>query len=175
MGYSEILLEENPYGYNPRGWYGSSRRHSRAAKKGHRRNNPMAKMPTTLKGFYQGVSPMDAAWALGGFAGSAMLPGMIIKDAVTTGQKLGKFVLALGSAGVVGLAGKSFGRSAGQAAIAGGLAGALAQGLAAFTNIQIGTIGNPRPARVNRRPIGTSTVVSPSFTREGETVSLITP
>jgi len=130
MGYSEILLQENPYR--------RKRRRSRS------RRNPAAAlaMPKGLAEFWQGISPMDAGLALGGFAGAIMLPGMIIKDAATRGQKFGKFLLALGSAGLVGLAAKSLGGVSGaRAAVAGGMAGALSQGLAAFTDIEIGRSG----------------------------------
>lgn len=153
MGYQEILLEENP-----RGWYGASKAHSRAAKKGWGRRNPVSNprvkagalaMPTSIDQFFAGVSPMDAAWAVGGFAGAIMLPGAIIRVADTTGQRVGKFLLALGSAGVVGLAAKSVGGvSAARAAVAGGMAGALSQALSSLGVV----IGSP----IRQLPAGRS-------------------
>ena len=140
MGYSEILLEENP------------RRRRRKT-----RRNPAAvmAMPKGLTEFWQGISPVDAGCALGGFAGAIMLPGVIIKDAATRGQKFGKFLLALGSAGIVGLAAKSVGGVSGaRAAVAGGMAGALSQGLAAFTDIEIGKSGSRMLARGTRPGVG---------------------
>ena len=158
---SEILLEENPYR--------SRRRRSR--------RNPTGSiaMPKNVKSFFQGVSFMDAGLALGGFAGATMLPGIIVKGpADTTGKKVGKVLLAFGSTGIVGLAAKSVGGMSGaQAAVAGGLAGALAQSLSAFAGVNIGTRALPVGRPIRR--IGNSTVVSPSMTREGETVSMITP
>jgi len=132
-------------------------------------------MPKGVGEFFQGVSVMDAGASLAGFAGAVMLPGAIIKVADTTGKKIGKFSLALGSAGIVGLAAKTVGgMSAARAAVAGGLAGALAQALSSFAGVEIGKgtmLGSSRPIR----RLGTSTVVSPSMTRAEETVSLITP
>jgi len=136
MAYNEILLQENPY----------RRRRRRSRSK----RNPAAvlAMPKGLEDFFQGISPMDAGLALGGFAGSIMLPGVIIKDAVTRGQKFGKVLLALGSAGLVGLAAKSVGGSSGaRAAVAGGMAAALSQALTAFTDIEI---GRPGPRMLGR-------------------------
>lgn len=159
--YSEILLEENPYMYrNP------SRRK--------RRKNPIAN-PTAALGsvedFFQGIKPMDAGCAVAGFAGATMLPGLLVKDANTTGKKVGKLFLALGSAGLVGLAAKSVGGMSGaRAAVAGGMAGALAQAFSGFFGVSIGT---PQLGAIRR--IGSSTMASPAYSREGETVSLITP
>ena len=131
-------------------------------------------MPKSMNQFFQGVGAMDALMALGGFAGAIMLPGAVIKVADTTGKKVGKLLLALGSTGVVGLAAKSIsGISGARAAVAGGMAGSLAQSLAAFTDIQIGRQRLLGPGIKKR--IGESRVVSPAFSREGETVSLITP
>lgn len=139
MPFSEILLLENPRG---RGWYGEPYRHRVAAQRGRRLKNPMTNalaMPKSLKGFYQGVSPMDAGLALGGFAAATMVPGMIVKDVSTTGKKVLKLIVALGMTGVVGMIAKSVGKDAGaKAAIAGGLAGSLAQALGMFAGVQIG-------------------------------------
>ena len=167
MGYRDILLEENPYFYNP------TRKRSKK-----RRKNPMGtitnpKLPANVNKFFQGVSPMDAVCALGGFAGASMIPGLIVKDTATGGKKVGKLLLAFGSTGVVGMAAKSVGGMDGaRAAVAGGLAGTLAQAIGMFTTIQI---GRPSISAGSHRRIGASTVVSPSYSREGETVSIITP
>ena len=84
------------------------------------------------------------------------------------GQKLLKLAVSLGAAMAAGALGRSMiSPSAGKSAIIGGVAGTAAQALGMFTNIKI---GNPAPRR-----FGATTTVSPSFTREGETVSVIEP
>ena len=55
--------------------------------------------------------------------------------------------------------------------MAGGLAGTLQQALAAFDILKI---GQPRRLSSPRR-VGETTLVSPSPTREGETVNVIMP
>lgn len=126
------------------------------------RKNPIG---AVTKEWFGGLDMMDMGAALGGLAASTMLPGMIIKTADTTGQKLLKTGVALACAIGAGFVFRNVSPSAGKYAIAGGVAGALAQALGAFTGIQIG-----RP-----RSIRTSTIVSPAYSREQENVSLITP
>ncbi len=119
------------------------------------------------KEWFGGLDLMDMGAALGGLAAATMLPGMVIKTTETTGQKLLKTGVAFACAIGAGFVFRNVSPTAGKYAIAGGVAGALAQALGAFTGI---TIGRPSPRR-----IGTSTMVSPSFSREQESVQLITP
>ena len=114
----------------------------------------------------QGVDLMDAGAALGGLAASTMLPGMIVRTADTMGQKIWKLVVCLGATVGAGMVLRNVSPGAGKMAVAGGLAGTLSQALSMFTNVKIGQPG---------RSIRTSTVVSPSYSREQETVQLITP
>ena len=176
-----LLLEENPsFGWgrrkmsNPAGFdeygnpiYFGSRRARRRGRRGSR--NPIAALG--LKQWTQGVSAMDAVAAVGGLAAATMLPGMFIRTApTTTGGKLGKVLVSLVCAFGAGYLARNLGPRAGQAAIIGGLAGTATQALSAFTTIKIGS-GGP----VIRRAIGEPITVSPSFTREGETVGVLTP
>jgi len=165
MRYNDIFLEENPFN--------SYYRNPKRRKRRNTMKNP--KMPKNVHQFFQGLDAMDAVSALAGFAGASMLPGLIVKTADTNGKKVGKLLLAAGSTGIVGAAAKSItgSMSGAQAAVAGGLAGTLAQAIGMFTSV---TIGNKALASGHAtRRIGTSTVVSPSYSREGETVNLITP
>lgn len=133
------------------------------------RGGKMSKNPlgvaTLQREWLGGMDMMDMGAALGGLASSTMLPGMLIKDTTTTGNKILKAVVAFACAAGAGFVFRNVSPSAGKYAIAGGVAGALAQTIGAFTNVKI---GNPRMLR-------TSTVVSPSFNREQESVQLITP
>ena len=164
----ELMLLENP-GFNSFGMMNPRRR---------RRRNPVARsrslaLPSTMRGWTQGVDLMDAGAAVGGLAASTMIPGMIVKDATTIGGKLTKLAVSLGSALGAGALGKTMiSPSAGKAAIIGGVAGTAAQALGMFTNIQIGEQSSTR--RVIRR-IGDTMEVSPASTREGERVSIIEP
>lgn len=120
----DILLEENP-------------RRKRS------RRNPPSIMPKSLSGLFQGVGIEEGAAAIGGLAAATMLPGYIVKleagaTELTTTQKLLKFGVALGAAGLAGMIGKSVSARMAQFAVAGGLAGAGAQAIGAFTDIKIG-------------------------------------
>lgn len=163
-----LLLEENPAMYefyaNPR------RRHHK------RSRNPVARGLTSVRSWTQGVDMMDIAAGTAGFAAAAMLPGIFIKDTTTTMQKWLKIGAAAASAVVVGMLVKRFmSPSAGKAAVIGGLAGTASQ---AINLLRPGTIGSRTALLPAGRPMsrtGASTVVSPSFNREGETVQLIIP
>ncbi|MFA5416765.1 MAG: hypothetical protein WC295_14840, partial [Methanoregula sp.] len=157
---SEVLLMENP----------------RRKRRRSRRNpvsvmNPLAVQ--NLKDFYQGVSPMNAVAAVAGLAGATMLPGLVVRNTATSTGKALKIVVALGTAGVMGLAARALTNDKGnaQAAVLGGMAGALTQVIATYTGI---SIGNRRMIGASRR-VGNARVVSPGMRRESETVSLITP
>lgn len=129
------------------------------------RRNPNGVRDIT-KEWFAGMNFMDMGAALGGLASSTMLPGIFIKTADTTGQKLLKVLVSFACAAGAGFVFRNVSPAAGKYAVAGGVAGALAQTLGAFTTVQIGRPG---------RSIRTSTVVSPSASREQETVQLITP
>lgn len=88
---------------------------------------------------------MEAGAALGGLAAATMVPGLVVKTADTTGQKLLKVIVSLGATAAAGYAFKQVNATAGKMAVAGGLAGTLTQALAMFTNIKIGG----QPARVS--------------------------
>jgi len=115
--------------------------------------------------WFQGVDLMEAGAALGGLAMSTMLPGMFVKDTVTTTQKWLKIGASALSAVGAGWIFQNVSPTAGKYAVAGGLAGTLQQALSAFGVITIGA----------QRRLKGSTVVSPSFSREQESVQLITP
>ena len=123
------------------------------------------------KQWFAGLDIMDMGAALGGLASSTMIPGMIVPSAVTMGQKIWKAVLAFGCAAGAGFVFQNVSSSAGKMAVAGGVAGALAQTIGAFTGV---SIGQPRRLSSSRR-LGETTLVSPSPTREGETVNVIMP
>lgn len=161
---SEILLQENP---------------RRRRRKARRRNptkgivrNPIATQ--NIRDFYQGVSPSDAMFAVGGLAGTTVLPGMVVRNTASRTNKVIKGAVALGTAGVMGLAARALTNDKGnaQAAVIGGMSGALAQIIGAWSGVQIGgksLIGG------GKRKVGNARVVSPGVRRESETVSLITP
>ena len=160
------MLLENPYG----------RRHRR-----HRRNPARAlALPGTVREWTQGVDLMDAGCAVGGLAAATMLPAMLIKPSagateLTMMQKFLKLAASIGAAFGAGAMGKAMiSPKAGKAAVIGGIAGAASQAIGMFTSFKIGdrrTLASPYPGR----RIGSSTVVSPSTTRESETVSVIEP
>ena len=127
-------------------------------------------MRTISRQWFAGVDMMDAGAALGGLAASTMLPGMFVRDPVTLGQKWMKILAAFGAAVGAGFVFQNISATAGKYAVAGGLAGALQQTLAAFTNIKIG-----QPMRHLSRGMGETTLVSPSFARGSEQVSVIEP
>ena len=174
----ELLLEENPRlgrskrMSNPAGFdeygnpiYFGGRRARRRGRRSYR--NPIAALG--LRQWTQGVSAMDAVAAVGGLAAATMLPGMIIRTPpTTTGGKLVKVLVSLVAAFGAGYVARNLGQRAGQAAIIGGLAGTATQALSAFTTVRIGS-GSIR------RAIGEPITVSPSYTREGETVGVLTP
>lgn len=133
---------------------------------GGKMRNPL-NVGTLQKEWLGGMDAMDMGAALGGLAASTMLPGMLIKDTSTTTKKLLKATVAFACAAGAGFVFRNLSANAGKMAIAGGVAGALAQTLGAFTSINIGTPG--------QRMLRGSTVVSPSYSREQESVQLITP
>jgi len=157
----------NPVGFDEFGnpvYLGGGNSMSRRTKR-----NPATSlaMPKTFREWTQGVDVMDAGAAVGGLSASTMLPGMFIKDTVTTGQKLMKIGASLIAAMGAGALGKAMiSSSAGKAAVIGGFAGTFAQALGMFTNIQIGR---------KSLQVGETSLVSPATTREAEKVSFIQP
>ena len=161
----ELMLLENPYmgGFDYLGGLNPKRRK-------HRRN-PMARALALPAGWTQGVGLMDAAAAVAGLAASTMIPGMIVKTADTTGSKVLKLAVSLGAAIAAGMVFKRIAPGSSKAAVVGGMAGTVATALSMFTGIKI---GGPLALPSGRR-IGETTMISPSFTREGERVSMIQP
>jgi len=175
----EYLIEDNPWdnpwgGYGGYGWYPNPRKKKK-------RRNPMArtatiKAPRILQPYLQGVNINQVVAAGGGMWLASYVPGRFKPSPVTMSDKFIRFGYGLGSAIAAGLAAKAVGgTSAAQAAVLGGLGGTFLDTLR-MTNL---ITGRGVRRQVGTRPpiqrIGTSTVVSPAMTREGETVSLITP
>ena len=133
----------------------------------------MARNPLGVKSIQRewlgGMDMMDMGAALGGLASSTMLPGMIVRTADTTGQKLLKALVAFAAAAGAGFVFRNVSPTAGKMAVAGGIAGALAQTIGAFTNIKIGQPSISHP--ITRRRIG-ETFNVPSA---GEEIQLIRP
>ncbi len=129
------------------GYIRSSHR-SQNPKGGKKMKNPLA-VAGLQKEWFGGLNFMDMGAALGGLASSTMLPGLIIKDASTTGKKLLKAAVAILCAVGAGFVARNISPNAGKYAIAGGVAGALAQAIGMFTNIQIGRPNNFRAARIS--------------------------
>lgn len=124
----EIMLFENPR-------WPSRRRRARRNPKG-----LGGIMPSSIRGFLPvGITEVVAGGA--SLIAVSMLPGMIIKTPDTTAKKVGKFALAIVTAGVCGMVAKSINPAAQKAAIVGGLAGVVVQGLSSVTGV---TIGNSR-------------------------------
>lgn len=155
----ELMLVENPYWGNPR-----------------KRRTKMRKNPVgaVAKDWFRGVSPMEVGAAAGGLAMSTMLPGMIIRDTGTTGQKLLKLLVSAASAAAAGFIFQNVDAKAGKMAVAGGLAGTLVQGIGMFTDIQIGgPMGRPRALPVGRSRIGESRMIhTPEIYDAGVQVSV---
>ena len=117
-----MLIEENPYfdsyDYNPR------RR---------KRKNPGSKalalpLPKAIQRYTMGVDVKDAIGASLGLVMAGAIPGMIIKNATTTMNKVLTLVVAGGTALVAGMVAKTaLGQSAGRSAIIGGLGGVTIQ------------------------------------------------
>ena len=167
---AELMLLENP-SFDYLGNVNPRRRH--------RRRNPMARGLSAIgikSSWTQGVSIMDAAAAVAGLAGAAYIPSLVVKDTTTTTGKLLKVIAALGSTIVVGMALKRVAPGAARAAVIGGLAGTTVQALSLFTGIKVpGFGGNLLGSGGYIRRLGETTMVSPSMTREGETVTMIQP
>lgn len=166
---SEILMQENPY--NP--WV---KRHYRRSSRRRSRRNPISAMNplsvAKVQSFYKGVTMKDALFGTVGLAGASLVPGMVIPNATTTTRKLARTVLAFFTAGVLGLAAESVGdKMNGRAAVIGGMAGAIAH----TANLWAGIKFAGRTGISGSRRVGAARIVSPSFRRESETVSLITP
>ena len=119
----DIELLENPF--NP--WYGEPIRHSRAAKKGHRRNPVKA---LTMKSVTESATDIEGiAGAVGGFAAASMIPSMIIRPVATPSitENLLATGIALLSALGASYIGSQISAKAGTAALYGGFAGVGAQ------------------------------------------------
>jgi len=140
-------------------------------KRRYTRRNPL-EVKALQREWLQGINLMDAGAAAGGLAATTILPGMLVRTTVTTWEKILKLGASLGVAIAAGFVGRNIDASVGKAALMGGIAGTTIQAIGMVTGVQI---GEPRRLTAGRRPLGTSTVVSPGVTRQEETVSLITP
>lgn len=151
---SHIALLENPY-------YRSRRRH---------RRNPRGITAATRQ-WAQGVTVTDAVAAAAGLAAASLIPSMVIKTMTTTTQKILRIAVSAATAMAAGYVGKMVNASVGKAAIIGGFAGTAAMALQSFTSYKLtgAPLGLPPGRMSNAIP------VSPSPSREGETVSLIQP
>ena len=169
----KVLLEENPLGGSTMYFdeFGNPMRRKRAR----RRRNPLNSLAGVgaIRGWTQGVDLIDIAAGVGGMAAAAMIPGTVVKTAETGGQKFLKVIVAVGCAlGAGFLAKTAISPSAGKAAIIGGLAGTGIQVIGMVTGLKL---GSPVGLLSSGRRIGFQETISPSFTREGETVQLIQP
>ena len=149
----DLMLMENPYDFG----YGSNPR-----KKRKKSRNPKGikglTSATTWKEWTQGTDLVDIAAGVGGLYAASAFPPMVIKETVTTTQKLMSLGVSVLTAVAAGAAGKSFLSSdAGKAAVLGGLAGTAIRGLSMFAGIEMG-----RAAPIRRlsmpRTLGQSTV-----------------
>ena len=157
---SHIALLENPY-YNPR-------------RRSHRRN-PKG-VTASVRQWSQGVTVTDAVAAASGLAAASIIPGMIVKSSagttvLTTTQKLLKLVVSAATAMAAGYIGKTVNPGVGKAAIIGGFAGTAAMALSSFTSYKV--LGTSMALPMGR--FANAIPVSPTPSREGETVSLIQP
>jgi len=165
----ELLLEQNPMR-----WYGTPRRRkkSRGRRSTMRRNPSAMAIPLVGQFMPRGIKLMDMVAAAGGLAAVSILPGMIVKDQATGGQKLLKLGVAFGSAIVAGFAANTISKGSANSAVLGGLAGV---GLQVLNLIRPGTaIAGGRRVPVGRR-IGASDIISEPFTREGERIGVLQP
>jgi len=122
-------------------------------------------MAKVAKSWFMGVQPIEVGSALGGFAMATMLPGMLIKDTTTSGQKFLKLIVSGACAAGSGYIFQNVSTRAGQMAVAGGLAGTLAQAIGMFTDIQIGR-PTGRSLPMGRGRIGESRFVQPTYPNE---------
>jgi hypothetical protein len=149
----ELMLIENPY------YYRKSK-----SRKGGKMKNPVKGV---TKEWFQGVNLMEAGAALGGLAAATMIPGLVVKDATTTTNKLLKLGTSALATVAAGFIARNVSPNAGKMAIAGGLAGTLSQALGMFTNVQIGQRQLAAPARRSISRLGQTVV--PEF--EGVKIS----
>lgn len=140
------------------------------------KHNPISLAAT--KEWTQGIGWQDVTAAALGLAASTTIPNMVVKDRSKMTGKLLALVVGFASAVGAGVVARSiFSQKAGQAAIAGGLAGTTLQGLSSLANIKLGEPGVVSVARQLGAGYGirAGEVVSPSRTRDGETVQTIYP
>ena len=123
--------------------------------------------------YTQGADLMDIAAGVAGIAGATFIPNLIVKDTTTTSGKLFKLAACVGSTIVVGMAVKKMSPGAGKSAVIGGLVGTAAQALSMFTSYKIPGLGLGAGGPVRR--LGETTLVSPRFGRDSETVNMIQP
>lgn len=168
---AEYLIEENPYGYydNP---YRTSRNPRRKTRRNSMKRNPIAlPMPKMVRPYAQGISFDQIIAGGGAIWASTFIPNRFKPSPVTTVDKLMRFGVSFGTALVAGMIGKAaFGQRAGQAAVIGGLSGTFLDVLS-MTNV----LSRRGVGKIARPTLRAGAVVSPSASREGETVSIIRP
>jgi len=164
----DVLLESNPWG-NP--WYGQSRRHSLAARRGHRRSrNPVASIARGfgLQNVTQGVGAEEVLGAVGGFSASLLVPPMLIKNPSDMTGKLLRVGGGIAVALLAGMAVKTFSPKAARGVIIGGLAGTAATAIQAFTPLKVmGMLPSGR--------LSNAQIVNFPRDEQSETVNMIQP
>ena len=167
----DLMLEDNPFGmYNPRGVY---RRRGRRGKRGLLGGVAGIGGGAAVRSLTGGLTLVEVASAVGGFAAVQIVPAMLVKNTTTIGGKLLKLAAAIGTTLAAGMViGKAVGGGAGKAAIIGGM---TSTGVQVVNLVRPGTIAGSGGMRLLGRGIGDATTISPAFGREQETVSLIQP
>mgnify|MGYP001579326577 CR=1 FL=1 len=167
----DLMLEDNPWGmYNPRGHY---KRHKRGARKGLLGGLGGIGGGAAVRTLTGGLTLVEVASAVGGFAAVQVIPALVVKDTTKITGKLLKVAVALGTTLAAGMViGKAVGGGSGKAALIGGM---TSTGVQIVNVIRPGTIASSGGMKMLPRGIGDAALVSPAFTREGETVSLIQP
>jgi len=168
MPSEEVLLWENPSMldaplYNP--WYGQSRRHSAAAKKGwrSRRRNPAGALalPAGVRQWTQGVGVEEIMGGGLGLVSASALPAWIVPDVATIGQKWMRVLMgAISTFGVGFVVNAVAGTKAAKASVIGGLAGTAITAINTLTPFRLGkdTGSAVRSVtRMSRSPIRTQT------------------
>lgn len=170
-----LILEENP-----RPYYEPAR-----DKKGNpvvvrfsRRRNP--KMANGVKGITNkltgGLAIEDIIAGGTGLAAATMLPNALLKNApVTTMDKVTRIGVSVLGALAMGYIWRFRGSSQAKAATIGGFSGIA---VSVVNTLRPGLVGRPQTRLAQVAPVrrlGDASTISPSFTREGENVTLIRP
>lgn len=182
-----MILEENPRPrYRP---YLDNYGNPVVVKFPKRRNPNMANtVESVTNKITGGIDPLEILAGAAGLAASSMIPPLIIKTTPVTvtdkALRIGVSVMAVLATGyIVGsIGGMGAKKRPGmrKAALIGGLSGVA---ITVANTLRPGTITGGRPMALPPRPaqlapvrrVGDAQTISPSFTREGENVTLIRP